>query len=96
MRESEILMTLGFNLTFPTHIDYIDKILYDNFEQEVSDDERKVQMTDLRNTSIYILKMCMHEVNFMNYKLDLIATAIVIYSVQIFCDTCIYALILSN
>ena len=75
--EWEILSALEFNVNYPTHLDILGRIIYKNFQ----DDETK-NLDSIRATSIYILKMCLHDSSTMCYPPKILAYAALCYSIK--------------
>jgi len=59
-KEWEVLGTLDFNVNICTHLDYLDRLIFKNFH----DDCGNILKT-IKDTSIYILKMCVHDYRFL-------------------------------
>ena len=77
VKEWELLTTLNFNVNIMTHLEYLDRLIYKNF-QEDNNNTLKI----IKDTSIYILKMCLHDYKFLNYKPKTLALAALLYCIK--------------
>lgn len=76
-KETEILSVLKFNITFPTTLKLLNRILYKNFYANSSQTLYKV-----KENSFLILKMCLHDEKLCLFKPIVLAVGVVIYSLK--------------
>ncbi|CAD8190890.1 unnamed protein product [Paramecium pentaurelia] len=77
--EQSILETLNFEITFPTSLDYLQNILYQFF----SSNDNPI-LKNIQNTSVYILKMCLHNYQMTSISQNTLASSAFIYSIKDF------------
>ncbi|CAD8199911.1 unnamed protein product [Paramecium octaurelia] len=77
--EKTILETLNFKITFPTSLDYLQNIFYQCFN--LNDNPT---LTNILKTSIYILKMCLHDYSMTSFNSYTLACSAFLYSIKDF------------
>ncbi|CAD8083137.1 unnamed protein product [Paramecium primaurelia] len=77
--EQSILETLNFEITFPTALDFLKNIFYQCFS--LNDNP---YLQNILDTSIYILKMCLHDYSMTSFNLYTLASSSLIYSITDF------------
>ncbi|CAK83762.1 unnamed protein product (macronuclear) [Paramecium tetraurelia] len=75
--EKSILETLNFKITFPTSLDYLQNIFYQCFNLN---DNPILQ--NILKTSIYILKMCLHDYSMTSFNSYTLASSAFLYSIK--------------
>jgi hypothetical protein len=72
LTEQQIFSTLSFNLTFPTHMDFLDYHLKRIFENEASSDKYH----QLRYYCVYVLKSILHSQENLEIDMEMLAWVI--------------------
>lgn len=76
-KEWEIVSALEFNVNIPTYLDYLGRIIYNNFQ---ADDPKNLE--SIRNTTIYVLKMCLHHYDMLQFSPKILVYSALCYSVK--------------
>lgn len=84
--EWDILLTLDFNINFPTHLDILERVIDD----KLYDDDFK-RRDYMREMCIYLLKMCVYDAEMLNFTMKNLAYSILCYSIQ-----CLFCYIIKN
>jgi len=75
--EIEILAAIGFNSSIPTHLEFIDSILNNSFEDQSTEFFHKI-----RYSAIFLMKRCIYFKSLAASKMDSLALACVILSIS--------------
>ena len=76
-KEWAIVSALDFNICVPTYLDYLGRIIYNNFQ---ADDAQNLE--SIRSTSIYVLKMCLYHYEMLQFSPKILAYSALCYSVK--------------
>lgn len=75
--EWEILIALDYNVSFPTVLTYLERLIYKNFHEDSNN-----MLKNIKDAAIQILKMCMHDAPFMDYSPLTLALAVLCYCIK--------------
>jgi hypothetical protein len=78
-KEWEILGALGFNVSFPTTLLFLERLLYKNFQDDASDGFKEI-----KQYSVHILKMCLFHPPFLDIRPIILALSVLVYAIRSF------------
>jgi len=76
-KEWEILKALDYNVSFPTVLNYLERLIYKNFHEDSCN-----MLKNIKDAAIHILRMCLHDYNIINFPPLTLALAVLCYCIK--------------
>ena len=76
-KEWEILKAVDYNVSFPTVLNYLERLIYKNFHEDSCN-----MLQTIKDAAIHILKMCIHDYNITNFPPLTLALAVLCYCIK--------------
>jgi hypothetical protein len=76
-KEWEILKAVDYNVSFPTVLSYLERLIYKNFHEDSCN-----MLQNIKDAAIHILRMCIHDYSIISFPPLTLALAVLCYCIK--------------